>query len=551
MKKAKKILCLLATVLISNALVPIHRVSAEPDVTRISGTNRYDTSLKILDKGWSIADNLVIVNGENFPDGLSAAPLAKKLDAPMILVNGKQVSTELLNKMKSLKAKKVYIIGGEGAISKTLENNLKKSLAVEVVRIAGKDRYETSIKIANYMYPSTNSEKEIAVVSGENFPDAISMAPVAAIKGIPIILTRRYEVSSDIKGFLSKNSITKSYVIGGTGAVSDKVAGEFPSSERIWGNNRYETNLNIMKHFISLLVNGGEIFIVSGQNFPDALGGAAYVAKRSAPMFLVSPQVNKATEDYIYGFYQLGSPIGDLVVLGGTAVVPDYVAQRIITKKRPTNKKVTLGMTVDEVLEIMGEPLDKDEPSRDTYRYYYINDNIKEIYRDKTVLIEFTKKTQPHTVIGWYRNGDERISMGEINPNATPIRLGSGISEIVAAAGTPISITDNTDHSIWWYSYNSSLTLDKNKKVVGWKNNNNMNIYMGERDINAPGIKIGSTFDEVIKAMGPTTEIHPNFVDFGKTLKYKDSYVEIDKDGRVTGWIDKGNLKLAQEELEY
>ncbi|WP_186429184.1 hypothetical protein [Clostridium sp. BSD9I1] len=32
MKKAKKILCLLATVLISNALVPIHRVSAEPEL---------------------------------------------------------------------------------------------------------------------------------------------------------------------------------------------------------------------------------------------------------------------------------------------------------------------------------------------------------------------------------------------------------------------------------------------------------------------------------------------------------------------------------------
>ncbi|WP_242966415.1 cell wall-binding repeat-containing protein [Clostridium sp. BSD9I1] len=152
--------------------------------------------------------------------------------------------------------------------------------------------------------------------------------------------------------------------------------------------------------------------MVSGQYFPDALGGAAYVAKRSAPMFLVSPQVNKATEDYIYGFYQLGSPMGNFVILGGTGMVPDYVAQRIITKKRPTNKKVTLGMTIDEVLEIMGKPVDKDEPSRDTYRYYYI-------------------------------------------------------------------------------------------------------------------------FEEVIKAMGPTTEIHPNFVDFGKTLKYKDSYVEIDKDGEI------------------
>lgn len=74
---------------------------------------------------------------------------------------------------------------------------------------------------------------------------------------------------------------------------------------------------------------------------------------------------------------------------------------------------------------------------------------------------------------------------------------------------------------------------------------------MGERDINAPGIKIGSTFEEVIKTMGLTTEIHPNFVDFGKIFRYEDSYVDIDKNGKVTGWRDKGNLKLAQEGLEY
>lgn len=141
--------------------------------------------------------------------------------------------------------------------------------------------------------------------------------------------------------------------------------------------------------------------------------------------------------------------------------------------------------------------------------------------------------------------------MGEIKPNAAPIRLGSGVNEIIDAVGSPITITGNTDHSIWWYPYDSCLILDKNKKVAGWRNNNNMNIYMGERDINAPGIKIGSTFEEVIKAMGLTTEIHPNFVDFGKIFRYEDSYVDIDKNGKVTGWRDKGNLKLAQEGLEY
>lgn len=119
-------LAVMSTILVSIVIMSANKVLAAPDIIRISGENRYKTSLQALDKGWSTAKNVVLVSGENFPDGLSAAPLAKKLDAPIILVNDKQINPEFLNKIKSLKTEKIFIIGGEGVISKVTENNLKK-----------------------------------------------------------------------------------------------------------------------------------------------------------------------------------------------------------------------------------------------------------------------------------------------------------------------------------------------------------------------------------------------------------------------------------------
>ncbi|MBM7868548.1 putative cell wall-binding protein [Clostridium pascui] len=544
-KLRKRIGCLavMSTILVSTVLMSANKVLAAPDIIRISGENRYKTSLQALDKGWSTAKNVVLVSGENFPDGLSAAPLAKKLDAPIILVNDKQINAEFLNKIKSLKTEKIFIIGGEGVISKVTENNLKNSLCIDVIRLSGQDRYETSINVANYMYSNFNMGKEVAVVSGENFPDAISMAPIAAIKGMPMILTSKSKVSDGVKTLLNGKEITKSYIIGGPAVISDNVSSGFPENQRIWGNNRYETNINIMRYFIGSL-DITSIFIASGQNFPDALGGAGLVAKNSSPFFLVSSSLSESVKDYIYSFYQPGSPAGYLYVFGGKGVVSDTTVQSLITKKTPTGTKVTIGMTLNDVLKIMGEPIRKEE-YRDNYRYIYKNNKISE-YRDNHVAIEFTEKTQPHTVVAWYRNDDERISIGDKKTNAVPITLGSGISEIAAAVGTPNSITHNSDHSYWWYSYNSCLTLDTNNKVIGWQNNNNMKIYMGAKDPNAPGIKKGSTVQDVVRAMGSTNEINFHSIDFSRSMKYGDSYITIDKNGIVTGWINKGELKLAQ-----
>jgi len=58
--------------------------------------------------------------------------------------------------------------------------------------------------------------------------------------------------------------------------------------------------------------------------------------------------------------------------------------------------------------------------------------------------------------------------------------------------------------------------------------------------INAPPITIGSSIEDVIRAMGSPESIQssPN------TFKYRYSFVYFDNDWNVQSWVDKGNLKV-------
>jgi putative cell wall-binding protein len=57
----------------------------DQEFTRLGRLDRYETSAQIAAKGWGKSDYAVIANDENFPGALSAAPLAKKHNAPILL----------------------------------------------------------------------------------------------------------------------------------------------------------------------------------------------------------------------------------------------------------------------------------------------------------------------------------------------------------------------------------------------------------------------------------------------------------------------------------
>lgn len=280
---------------------------------RIYGKDRIKTSVAVSQTGWDEAEYAVVARADDFPDALSSGPLAKKYDAPILLTNKNSLNQDVENELIRLGVKKVFIIGSEGAISKDVENKIK-SLNISVERIGGRDRFETSIEIAKKI----DSFNEIVITTGLNFPDALSIAPIAAIKQMPIILVPKDKMPSKIQEFLLDKNINKVYVIGGKEVVSDECVEIFADKlDRISGDNRYKTNAAILNRFKEDF-SSSKLYIATGLNFPDALSGSGLIAKNNSPLVLVSGSIDDEIKNFVNNNF---TNTTSKYILGGENVV--------------------------------------------------------------------------------------------------------------------------------------------------------------------------------------------------------------------------------------
>ncbi|MDD7795500.1 cell wall-binding repeat-containing protein [Clostridium sp. 'White wine YQ'] len=288
---------------------------------RLSGPSRYETSVEIAKFGGNHADYVVLATGEDFPDALCAVPLATKYGAPILLTNKNELPSAVQSEITSLNPKEIFIVGGIGVISDNVKNVLQ-SQGIKVTRISGNDRYETSLAIAQNVNGPTNSEAFI--VTGNDYPDALSIASYAGNKHIPILLTDKNQLPTSVKNYISSEGITKTYVIGGPGVVSDNVLSTLPNADRVAGNNRYETNMEVLSNFPFFY---GETYFATGQSFADALSGAALAGTLNNPIILV----DSSMPDDVASAIRNNKDIMKMKrILGGTGAVPDSIINRIL-----------------------------------------------------------------------------------------------------------------------------------------------------------------------------------------------------------------------------
>ncbi|MGG4166999.1 cell wall-binding repeat-containing protein [Rossellomorea vietnamensis] len=279
---------------------------------RIQGAKRFDTAVGISQHGWKTSDTVVLVSGNDFPDALAGGPLAYYHNAPVLLTDQKQLPIATWKEVQRLKAKKVIILGGEGAVSSHVTDELKY-LGISVKRIGGKNRYETAAFIAKEI-PSTKA----VVANGKKFPDALSVAPYASKNSIPILLTDESFLPDVTKKALASKA--SSIVVGGAGAVSELVESQLPNPVRYGGKDRYETAKLIINH---LPVGKNAAYVATGKNFPDALAGAALAAKHNVPILLVSDQsIPTPTQSLLRDYSRF-------IVWGGPGAVADKVVDAL------------------------------------------------------------------------------------------------------------------------------------------------------------------------------------------------------------------------------
>lgn len=271
---------------------------------KLIGEDRYQTAIKISneksgeakDEEWIGAQNVIVVNSNSMVDALSATPFARKENAQILLTEKNKLNSETKKEISRLRAKNIYIIGGENSVSDSVVNELK-SMNLYVERISGNDRYETSLEIAKKL----GIVSEMAVVNGvKGIPDAVSIAPVAANKNMPIVLSSPNEGTKLFDQYIKENGIKKSYVIGNKAAISDEIANKLPNAERIGGINRNETNAAILEKFYTD-TKLDNIFVVKDgmkkqDDLIDALAVSTLTFSGESPVVIVGNDLSNKQE---------------------------------------------------------------------------------------------------------------------------------------------------------------------------------------------------------------------------------------------------------------
>lgn len=309
-------------------------VTRDVTVSSLSGKTRFETAIQISKEMYPngfAADKeqkvVILSTGYQFADALSAGPLASYYDkAPILLSRADALDEAVKQEITRLGATKIVLVGGTAALSKSVEDTLT-SMKLEVERISGSTRYETNRKILEKI----GQVEGLFVVYGENFPDALAAAPIAANNQWGILLAQKDKVTP----LQSLNLANKEVVIaGGTAAISDGVkqqlSNSYPNSKviRLSGSDRYATNARINLYFENI-VQSNSILLTTGKDFPDALASAPLSIGTGSPLVLMGDQMSKSMESFLLE-YGSDNVVNELQVIGG--VVNVQSSQSVVNK---------------------------------------------------------------------------------------------------------------------------------------------------------------------------------------------------------------------------
>ncbi|NBJ14101.1 MAG: trypsin-like serine protease [Dehalobacter sp. 4CP] len=184
-------------------------------VTRLFGSDRYNTSVEIAQRIGNTSGKLVVAPGGDYPNALSVSSYAGKKQIPIILVDKSTISDSLKQYLANKSIQQTYVIGNTTEISDSIVNALPNP-----TRIQSSDRYATNLAVleafeSDYVFSNT------FLATGNNFADALAGSAYAAKLGAPIILTGK-TLDSRINTYFTaiSTSVAQLNILGGEAAIA-------------------------------------------------------------------------------------------------------------------------------------------------------------------------------------------------------------------------------------------------------------------------------------------------------------------------------------------
>jgi putative cell wall-binding protein len=312
-------------------------------VVRMAGADRVGTSIAVSHASFAdgTADAVVLADSLHFPDALAGTPLAVKEHAPMLLTNGSQptpdarVLTEIARVLKPT-AKQVFLLGGTASLSQGIEDTLTGA-GYTITRFAGATRYDTALKIAQFMGTGASAPQEIMLATGTDFPDGLSAGAAAASywdgsvnpDGGVVLLTQGTHLTPAVQAYISSaiaghTDPDHQVYVSTVGGLADQ-AYHGANKISLVGADRYATSELVAEvHFGPQ----PDVAIATGVSFPDALSGGAYAGALNAPLLLAPPSLATET-DVPYYLHAQSAAIDRGLIFGGTGVVSSTVETQL------------------------------------------------------------------------------------------------------------------------------------------------------------------------------------------------------------------------------
>ncbi|WP_432484963.1 cell wall-binding repeat-containing protein [Kineococcus esterisolvens] len=242
----------------------------------LRGADRWATAVEAARTGFPDADVAVLVNGEDahLVDALTAAPLARRLAAPVLLTTRDALPAVAAEHLRTRGISTVLVVGGAAAVAPVVLAQLAAAGVTDVGRVEGADRYATSRAVAALQPGAEHAW--VASGADAHLVDALAAGGPAARLAEPLVLAPTTGDARATADQLRDAGVTSTTVVGGTAAVGDAVAAQFPAATRVRGGDRWTTAAAVAADAVLRGVSRTDLLVTSGDDahLVDALATA-------------------------------------------------------------------------------------------------------------------------------------------------------------------------------------------------------------------------------------------------------------------------------------
>lgn len=209
----------------------------------------------------------------------------------------------------------------------TISNDINSSN--NLIRLAGKDRIDTSIALSQALYP--NGADTIVLTNKNKSCDSISALPYIKMLNAPLIYTNDDSTPENVISEIKRLKAKKIVLIGGNSSITKEQEEKLKASgfkvERIAGKDRYATSYMIAKRLMKM-TGKNDFILANGNSQIDAISITPMAMDRNVPILLTNGRsFTNDIKDIVYN-------ANSLVLAGGSNSISNELENSIKENKK-------------------------------------------------------------------------------------------------------------------------------------------------------------------------------------------------------------------------